>query len=69
MRYSAAILATAAVASALSIARHPVEGDGQNVINFDGADNSEPVQCLIETSEGETKWVNEDEKWEMRRVG
>lgn len=68
MRYSTALIATATVASAFSVARFPVESDGQNVINFDEISSDEPVRCLIETSEGETKWVNEDEKWEMRRV-
>lgn len=69
MRYSTAILATATIASALSVARPQVGSNGQNVINFDGTGSDEAVQCLIETSEGETKWVDEDEKWEMRRVG
>lgn len=68
MRYSTAILATATIASALSVARVPTESNGQNVISYDGTASDEPVRCLIETSEGETKWVNEDEKWEMRRV-
>lgn len=28
-----------------------------------------PEKFLIELSPGETKWVTEDEKWDLRRVG
>lgn len=69
MKCFTALLATATVASALSVSVLPIESSGQNVINFDGAGGNDPTKCLIETAEGETRWVNEDEKWEMRRVG
>ena len=29
----------------------------------------EPDEYLIELSPGETRWINEAEKWELRKVG
>ena len=54
------VLATfAATSSALSI-----PASGQHVISI-GADDD---RFLIELNPGETRWVREDEKWELRRV-
>lgn len=68
MKYLSTLLTTATVASALSVAKPYPHGNNQDVINPNGASSNAPVMCLIETSEGQTKWVEEDEKWEMRRV-
>jgi bacterial leucyl aminopeptidase len=53
------ILALAASATALSIGSR-LQAD-QSVLGGQ-------EQCLIELSPGETKWVAEDEKWELRKV-
>lgn len=68
MKYFTTLLTTATVASALSVAKPPVHSNNQDVINLKGVNSDAPVKCLIETSEGQTKWVYEEEKWEMRRV-
>lgn len=53
---------TATTAAALSITR-----EQQAVLQDQRV--SEPELYLIELSPGETQWVTEDEKWEIRRVG
>lgn len=51
----------AALAASLSIARGP----DQAFIGNEGADEAD---YLIELAPGETRWIKEDEKWELRRV-
>lgn len=55
-------LCTAALAAA---AHHP---DPQVVLQDPQATVVEPDEYLIELSPGETRWIKEDEKWELRRV-
>jgi len=50
-----------AAATSLSIARGP----DQAIIGNEGADDDD---YLIELAPGETRWIKEDEKWELRRV-
>ncbi|KAF2145278.1 uncharacterized protein K452DRAFT_284660 [Aplosporella prunicola CBS 121167] len=59
-------LSFAAAASALSILR-----DGQAPLQGSTVSDSTttPEQFLIELSPGETKWITEDEKWELRKQG
>ena len=57
MRWS--ILTFAAVAAALSIdLQKPLGGQDAHVGD----------QYLIEIAPGETRWITEDEKWELKRV-
>jgi leucyl aminopeptidase len=56
-------LYTAALAAAVS---HPK--DPQVVLQEPQLTVVEPEECLIELSPGETRWVTEDEKWELRKV-
>jgi leucyl aminopeptidase len=58
-----ALALSATLVSARFVEQH--END-QVVINANGIPDSE--QYLIELSPGETRWVTEDEKWELRRV-
>jgi hypothetical protein len=55
-------LCTVALAAA---ANHP---DPQVVLQDPQAAVAEPDEYLIELSPGETRWIKEDEKWELRRV-
>jgi leucyl aminopeptidase len=55
-------LCTVALAAA---ANHP---DPQVVLQDPQATVVEPDEYLIELSPGETRWIKEDEKWELRRV-
>ncbi|KAL0261772.1 Leucine aminopeptidase 1 [Diplodia seriata] len=69
MKSAAIISSLAAAASALSILR-----DGQAPLKQPSIDLAdEPVEpaesFLIELSPGETRWISEDEKWELRRQG
>lgn len=59
-----ALIAAGLVASAvsLSIARGPDQA-------FIGNEGTDEDDYLIELSPGETRWIKEDEKWELRRVG
>jgi len=56
-------LYTAALAAAVS---HPK--DPQAVLQEPQLTIIEPDEYLIELSPGETRWVTEDEKWELRKV-
>jgi hypothetical protein len=59
----APLVAAIAVASALSIDpryQQQVALDSEQVIADD--------RCLIELSPGETRWVREEDKWELIRV-
>ncbi|KIV85974.1 hypothetical protein PV11_01619 [Exophiala sideris] len=67
MKYSslvAALAATFAAVSALSIDTRP-----QQQIPLDGEQPIAQEQYLIELSPGETRWVVEEEKWELKRNG
>lgn len=57
-------LCTAALATA---AAHP-EVVPQVVLEEQQVTFSEPDEYLIELSPGETRWVTEEGKWELRRV-
>lgn len=57
-------LYTAVLAAAASVPHSP-----QVVLQEQQPTNAEPDEYLIELSPGETRWVTEDEKWELRKVG
>lgn len=60
MQYATLLTATLAItATALSIAR-----PDQTVLN----DSSDVERYLVEFGPEDTRWVTEDEKWELRRV-
>lgn len=59
MRYFSSLLATATAVSALSAAVLP--NAGQDVLASED-------QYLIELEPGSTRWITEDEKWELKRV-
>ena len=59
MRYITVLAASLAAANAFSV-RSAI----QKVLGSDSA----PQRYLIETAPGETRWIFEDEKWELRRV-
>lgn len=64
MKYSvAALLATALPAVS---ARFVEPDEVNNVITF--PDGAEAARYLIELGPGDTRWVTEEEKWELRRV-
>lgn len=67
---SAAILSSfAAAASALSILRDGQAPLKQPTINIpDESADAATESFLIELAPGETRWITEDEKWELRRV-
>jgi leucyl aminopeptidase len=56
-------LYTAAFATAIA---HP--NDPQAVLQDSQTTLTEPDEYLIELSPGETRWVTEEGKWELRRV-
>jgi leucyl aminopeptidase len=58
-----ALALSATLVSARFVEQHEKD---QVVINAGGIPDSE--QYLIELAPGETRWVTEDEKWELRRV-
>ena len=61
MKYATILTASlATAANALSIIR-----SDQSVLN----DSPDVERYLIELGPGEIKWVTEEEKWELRRVG
>lgn len=62
---SSLLLALCAATFAAAVA-HPK--DAQVVIQDPQPTIVEPDEYLIELSEGETRWVTEDEKWALRRV-
>ncbi|KAF4303394.1 Leucine aminopeptidase 1 [Botryosphaeria dothidea] len=68
---SAAILSSfAAAASALSILRDGQAPLKQPTINIpDESADAATESFLIELAPGETRWITEDEKWELRRQG
>ncbi len=59
MRYITVFVASLAAANASSV---------RNAIQKVLGSNSAPQRYLIETAPGETRWILEDEKWELRRV-
>lgn len=64
MKFSAtAVLATALPAVS---ARFVEANEVNNVITF--PDGAEAPRYLIELAPGDTRWVSEEEKWELRRV-
>jgi leucyl aminopeptidase len=56
-------LCTAALAAAIQLPKDP-----QIVLQDPQATVGERDEYLIELSPGETRWIKEDEKWELRRV-
>jgi bacterial leucyl aminopeptidase len=58
MKFSA--VAALAVATVSAASARNVKTPGQDVLA--------QAQYLIEMSPGETKWVTEEEKWELKRV-
>jgi leucyl aminopeptidase len=56
-------LYTAALAASAS---HPKD---QVVLQEPQLTITEPDEYLIELSPGETRWITENEKWELRKVG
>jgi bacterial leucyl aminopeptidase len=52
---------TLAVASAAALSIGSRLQPGQTVLDA-------PEQFLVELSPGETRWITEDEKWELKRV-
>ncbi|GME46676.1 zn-dependent exopeptidase [Neofusicoccum parvum] len=62
MKSATIISSFAAAASALSILR-----DGQAPLKEPSIDAAD--EYLIELAPGETRWIKEDEKWELRRQG
>lgn len=40
----------------------------QQVLNIVKDVFTESERCLVELAPGETKWINEEDKWELRRV-
>ena len=56
-------LCTAALAAAVHQPKNP-----QIVLQDPQANAVEPDEFLIELAPGETRWIKEDEKWELRRV-
>lgn len=62
MRASLWLAATAALtANALSILQ-----PDQHILG--DSTSTHPQRCLIELKPGKTKWVTEDQKWELKRV-
>lgn len=58
-------LYTAALAAAVSSPQdHQAVLQDQQQVTI-----AEPDEYLIELSPGETRWVTENEKWELRKVG
>ena len=64
MKLSAAAVIAAAL-PAVS-ARFTEKNEVNNVILY--PDGAEAESYLIELAPGETRWVTEEEKWELRRV-
>jgi len=62
MKYLQILALAAITVSAVSIPSrlHAAQGTGQQPIAEE--------QFLIETDPGQTQWVTEDEKWELKRV-
>jgi len=57
------VLALAATVSALSFAPQPLPHNDPSTQQSVGEE-----QFLIELAPGQTKWVTEDTKWELKRV-
>jgi leucyl aminopeptidase len=57
-----ALALSAAVVNARFVEHHETD---QVVLNAEGADSD---RYLVELAPGETQWVTEEEKWELRRV-
>lgn len=66
MKFSrSALLATCLpVATARFVEKHEADAEADNVVLY--PDNA--AQFLIETAPGETQWVTEEDKWDLRRV-
>lgn len=68
MRFSTAFTAATAIstASALAIKHEVQEVLGQHPLPVPA--EQAPEQYLIELEPGNTRWVTEEEKWELKRV-
>lgn len=62
MKFLQTSLIAAALPAALVSGRFVIESEGDNV------QLDEPAKYLIELSPGETQWVTEEDKWDLRRV-
>ncbi|KAL2208637.1 Zn-dependent exopeptidase [Sarocladium strictum] len=67
MKFSrSALLATCLpVATARFVEKHEADTEADNVVLY--PDNA--AEFLIETAPGETQWVTEEDKWDLRRAG
>ncbi|KAL7786819.1 leucine aminopeptidase 1 [Trichoderma afarasin] len=63
MKFLQTSLIAAALPAALVSGRFVIENEGDNV------QLDEPAKYLIELSPGETQWVTEEDKWDLRRNG
>lgn len=62
MKFSSATAIAACATAATARFIEPFEADSIDLFPT-------KEQFLIELAPGETRWVTEDEKWELRRVG
>lgn len=58
----------AACASGLAVQALSIPTVAQQVVGRIQAPFTEPERSLIELSPGETRWVTDAQKWELRRV-
>jgi bacterial leucyl aminopeptidase len=61
-------LSLAAASLAATVCARSLHNPDQQAINLDAQQSVSQEKCLIELSPGETRWVLEDEKWELMRV-
>ena len=66
MKFSAAAVLATALPAVTARFTEAHEGNNGNVIMY--PDGAEAETYLIELAPGETRWVTEEEKWELRRV-
>lgn len=62
MKYFTAALTAATAVSALSVVSRP------NTAHQDVLAPADAEQYLIELGEGDTRWITEEQKWELKRV-
>jgi bacterial leucyl aminopeptidase len=67
MKFLRASVAAIALQAASARFLEESETEGRNVVLH--PELAEAETYLIELAPGETKWVTEEEKWELRRVG
>lgn len=67
MKYLSSFFISAATVSALSVTKNP-NSNSQEVIGLDEPVAQPPTKVLVETSPGQAIWIDEEEKWALRRV-